>query len=278
MWAGRLWWRPNLRRPGDGECSHGPGRTVWGMGYISIDAADSPAEAYFAAPGEGAAPGVILYMDALGMRAQIGEMCERIAGWGYAVLAPNLFYREGTVAELAPREDMRTPEGRDAVIQVARPRIGRLTAERSAHDSDAYVRALEQLGEVRSGPVATVGFCMGARHAMYAAGRHPGTVALTAGFHGGGLVTDDADSPHRSIAGATAAFLFGHADNDPGMTPDNAATLDRALDDAGLEYQSAVYPGATHGYTMADTAMYDERSAERAFAELEEALRRHLPA
>lgn len=247
------------------------------MGYISIETADGSAEAYFAAPEAGAAPGVILYMDALGMRDQIQQMCERIASWGYAVLAPNVFYREGSVAELAPTADMRTPEGRDEVISAARPRIGRLTTERVESDIDAYVRALDSLGEVAPGPAATVGFCFGARHAIRTAGRHPDTIALAAGFHGGGLVTEDSDSPHLSIAHATAAFCFGHADNDPGMTPENAATLDRALDAAGLRYSSAIYPDAPHGYTMADTAMYDETSAERAFAEFKQALEQHLP-
>lgn len=248
------------------------------MGYISVETADGPAEAYLASAGEGAAPGVILYMDALGLRPQIAEMCERIAGWGYTVLAPNVFHREGSVAELAPRADMRTSEGRDEVIAAAKPRIGRLDTDRAERDVDAYVRALRSLAEVRDGRVATVGFCMGARLALRTAGRHPDSVALAAGFHGGGLVTSDSDSPHLAIASARAALLFGHADNDPGMTPDNAATLDAAARDAGLQCSSAIYPDAPHGYTMADTVMYQEQGAERAFAELREALGRHLPA
>ena len=246
------------------------------MGYISVETTDGPAEAYLASTGEGAAPGVILYMDALGLRPQIEQICERIAGWGYAVLAPNVFYREGSVAELAPRADMRTPEGRDEVIGAAKPRIGRLDTERAERDVDAYVRALHTLDEVREGAIATVGFCMGARLALRTAGRHP-EVALAAGFHGGGLVTDDSDSPHHSIASARAAFLFGHADNDPGMTAENAATLDSAARDAGLQCTSAFYPDAPHGYTMADTVMYQEQGAERAFAELRDALGSHLP-
>ena len=253
-------------------------RTVTPMGYISIEATDGPAEAYLAAAEEGAAPGVILYMDALGLRPQIAQMCERIAGWGYAVLAPNVFYREGWVAELAPSADMRTPEGRDEVIAAAKPRIGRLGTARAESDVDAYVHALGSLAEVRDGQVATVGFCMGARLALRTAGRHPDSVALAAGFHGGGLVTDTSDSPHLSIASSRAAFLFGHADKDPGMTPENVATLDAAARDAGLQCTSAIYPDAPHGFTMADTVMYQEQGAERAFAELREALGRHLPA
>ena len=40
-------------------------------------------------------------MDAFGLRPQIAEMTGRIAGWGYTVLAPNVFHRNGSVADLA---------------------------------------------------------------------------------------------------------------------------------------------------------------------------------
>jgi carboxymethylenebutenolidase len=49
------------------------------------------------------------------------------------------------------------------------------------------------------------------------------------------------------------------------MTPENIAALDQALDEAEVTYRSEVYEGAAHGYTMADTAMYDEAAAERHF-------------
>jgi carboxymethylenebutenolidase len=35
-----------------------------------------------------------------------------------------------------------------------------------------------------------------------------------------------------------------------------------------VSYTSAVYQGAPHGYTMADTSMYDEGASERHFTEL----------
>ena len=54
-----------------------------------------------------------------------------------------------------------------------------------------------------------------------------------AGFHGGGLVTDDPDSPHLRLPGARAEFVFGHADQDRSMTPEAVAALGRALADAG---------------------------------------------
>ncbi len=98
------------------------------------------------------------------------------------------------------------------------------------------------------------------------------------GFHGGGLVTDADDSPHLSIAGSTADYVFGHADHDRSMTPEHVAALEEALRAAGRPHLNEIYPDAPHGYTMADTSMYQEAGAERHFAELEGLLGAHAAA
>ena len=64
----------------------------------------------------------------------------------------------------------------------------------------------------------------------------------SAGFHGGGLVTDDADSPHAGLSRARAEFVFGHADQDRSMTPEAVERLGRALADAGLTATNEIYP------------------------------------
>ncbi|MEV8148634.1 dienelactone hydrolase family protein [Arthrobacter sp. NPDC080073] len=78
-------------------------------------------------------------------RDSFQEMAQSIADWGYVVLAPNVFYREGSVAELAPAVDISAQEGREAAGQAAFPRVGRLTPERrcrtSMHDQCVGVRA-----------------------------------------------------------------------------------------------------------------------------------------
>jgi carboxymethylenebutenolidase len=52
------------------------------------------------------------------------------------------------------------------------------------------------------------------------------------------------------------------------MTAEQIAELERALDAAGVSHRSEVYPGASHGYTMADTPAYDEAAADRHYKEL----------
>jgi carboxymethylenebutenolidase len=207
-------------------------------------------------------------MDAFGLRPRIEEMAQRIADWGYVVLAPNVFYREGSVADLAPVADMTTQEGRAEAGKLAFPRVGRLTADVALADIDAWIAALAALDGVAPGPIGTTGYCMGARLAVRTATAHPEAVAACGGFHGGGLATDAPDSPHLGLAAARARFVFGHADRDRSMDPEAVARLGEALSAAGLAASNAVYPGAAHGYTMADTSSYHEEATERHFREL----------
>ena len=237
---------------------------------IEIPAADGTAEALVARPstGTGPFPGVIFYMDAFGLRPRIQEMAQRIADWGYVVMAPNVFYREGKAAELAPSGDMTAQEGREAAGKAAFPRVGRLTSDKALPDIDAWVSALRALDSVAPGPIGTTGYCMGARLAVRTATSHPDDVAACGGFHAGGLVTDDPDSPHLELKNARAQFVFGHADHDRSMAPDAVARLGEALKDAGLEASNEIYEGAPHGYTMADTSAFHPEATERHFREL----------
>lgn len=211
---------------------------------LTISTENGVAEAIVATPPSGSGRGVLFFMDAFGLRPRIQDMVDEIASWGHVVLAPNVFYRDGSVAEVAPRGDLTTPEGRETFFQVAGPRIGHLTSDLAMSDNAAYLSALQSLPQVEDGPVGVVGFCMGTRLAMRAAGRHPDAVAACAGFHGGGLVTDAPDSPHLELATARAEFLFGNADKDGSMTPQNVADLSAALDRAGLIGVNEIYEGA----------------------------------
>ena len=61
---------------------------------LSLPVPDGSAEAALSAPDDAAAyPGVLLLMDALGLRPRLIDIAETIASWGYVVLAPNAFYR-----------------------------------------------------------------------------------------------------------------------------------------------------------------------------------------
>lgn len=243
---------------------------------ITISADATSIEDYLAAPADDRPhPGVLLCADAFGLRPQIAAMCDRIASWGYVVLAPHLFHRSGSVAELAPTKDLRDPDARAQAFAQAMPRIAELTVPRLAHDLPAYLATLRANDRANGSRVGVVGYCMGARLAVRAAGLDQDVVAV-GGFHGGGLVTDADDSPHASIAQSHAEYVFGHADRDRSMTPEQVAALGEALVAAGRPASNEIYPDAPHGYTMADTSSYQEEGAERHYRELHALLDRTL--
>lgn len=240
---------------------------------IDVTTEDGVADAYLARPDDERRPGVLLVMDAYGLRPQIERMADRIAAQGYVVLAPNVFYRAGRAPVLS-LEGLSDTAQHGALFDQIRPLMRELTPERIVSDGEAYLDRVEELGR---GPVAITGYCMGGRVAWRIAAAYPDRVAALAGFHVGGLVTDDDDSPHRSAGSLTAEVYLGFADNDRSATPEQIAELERALDAAGVTYRDEVYAGAAHGYTMADTPAYDEAAAERADGELFALIRRRLP-
>jgi carboxymethylenebutenolidase len=240
---------------------------------VDINTPDGVADAYLARPDDQPHPGVLFIMDAFGLRPTIGEMIDRIAGDGYVVLAPNVFYRAGR-APVRPTPDLSDPEQRTAFFQSLRPLIEQLTPDRLAADSAAYLDYLAAVA--RPAPVAITGYCMGARVGWRIAAAYPDRVAALAGFHAGGMATDAPDSPHHSASEVTAELYFGFADQDQSMTAEQIATFEQALDDAGARYRSEIYEGARHGYTMADTAAFHEPARERHFEDLGELLQRTL--
>ena len=240
---------------------------------VEIAMPEGVAGAYLSRPDDGSHPGVLFIMDAFGLRPTIEEMVDRIAAEGYVVLAPNVFYRAGR-SPVLPLPDLTDPEERGRFFQSLRPVMEELTPERIAADGAAYLDYLQ--GAAASGPVGITGYCMGARIGWRIAAAHPDRVAALAGFHAGGLVSDAPDSPHRSAGDLKAELYFGFADNDRNMTLEQIGELERTLEEAGARYRSEVYEGAAHGYTMADTAAYDETARERHFRELRALLERAL--
>jgi carboxymethylenebutenolidase len=243
---------------------------------IEIPTADGVAEAYVTSPGDGQYPPVLFYIDAIGLRPRIEEMADRIAGWGYTVMAPNVFYRDGTAAELAPTEDLRVPENREKFFGGVMGRVGAHTSDQALSDLEAYVAALQEQPTSKPGDIGVTGYCMGGRLALRAAGTRPDVVGAIGMFHAGGLVTDAADSPHRSAGSARAEVFAGHADKDHSNPVEAIATLNETFDEAGLTYTSEIFEGAPHGYTMSDTSMYDAAATERHFRELEALFARNL--
>ena len=103
---------------------------------------------------------------------------------------------------------------------------------------------------------------------MRTAAALPDRIGAGASFHGGGLVTDQPDSPHLLVPSMTAHYLFAIAENDDESEPEAKDVLREAFAEAGLPAEIEVYAGALHGWCPPDTQVYNEAQAERAWSRL----------
>jgi carboxymethylenebutenolidase len=223
---------------------------------LQIPTADGHADAFAALPdGGGRHPGVLMYADGFGIRPVLREMARELAGHGYYVLVPNLFYRHGPAPVIELPEHI-GEEVRSAVFAQLMPLIEAHTTERVLSDADAYLKFLTAQPEVSAGPCAVTGYCIGGLVATRTAAAHPGQVAALAAFHG----PVGADGPD-SFSKLTAEVHFGHAESD--LTPEALGELNKALDAAGVGYSSEIYPGTVHGFTMSDTDAFNPAAVQR---------------
>ena len=116
--------------------------------------------------------------------------------------------------------------------------------------------------------MGTMGYCMGGPFTMRTAAAVPDRIGAAASFHGGGLVTDQANSPHLLVPEMEAHYLFAIAANDDENQPEAKDVLRDAFAGAGLPAEIEVYAGAMHGWCPPDSTVYHEAQAERAWSRL----------
>jgi carboxymethylenebutenolidase len=234
---------------------------------LTIDAPEGSCSATLHTPeGEGPWPGVIMYADAGGVRDTFLSMADRLAGLGYAVLLPNIYYRSGEYAPFDMDTVFTVPEERARLGALASV----LTAPVISEDGAAYAAALLARPEVSGTAVGTTGYCLGGRQSMTVAGALGDTVAAAASFHGGSLaVPDDPNSPHHKAAGVRATVYVAGATNDNSFDAAQSALLDEALTGAGVTHTIETYP-AEHGFAVPDNPTYDAEAEERHYRAMAE--------
>ncbi|OBH14358.1 dienelactone hydrolase family protein [Mycobacterium sp. E3247] len=217
-------------------------------------------------------PGVVMYPDAGGVRDTFDQMATKLAGYGYTVLLPDVYYRSGDWAPF----DMATVFGDERERRRLFGMIGGLTPDKMASDAGAFFDYLAARAEVSGERFGVCGYCMGGRTSLVVAGRVPERVAAAASFHGGGLVTDTADSPHLLADRMRASVYVGGAKDDASFTREDAEQLEKALTAAGVRHTIEWYP-AGHGFAVPDNAPYDPAAAERHWQAMTEVFASALP-
>jgi len=217
-------------------------------------------------------PGIIFLTDIGGVRQSQRDMALRLAAEDYTVMMPNIFYRMGRVPVFA----FPLKFGEERTTQRIQELSGSLTPEAFDRDAPAYVDFMASQPSVATGPMGVVGYCFSGALAIRTAATSPDRIAAVASFHGGRLATDTPDSPHLLLGRIKAQLYFGHAIQDRSMPQEAIEKLNAALAAWGGRYESEVYEGAHHGWTVSDNPSYNRPQAERAFEKLKELFARTL--
>lgn len=240
---------------------------------VTITTADGTCDAFFAYPNSGKHPAVIIWADAFGLRPAVKDMARRLAASGYAVLAPNPFYR----VTKAPGIDSTNFSFSN---QADRAKLGSLmgsvTAPGAAEkDAEAFVAFLDKQASVDPRKKMGVqGYCMGGPLTVRTAAHLPARIGAGASFHGGGLVTNQPSSPHLLATKIKGRMYFGIASNDDTQQPEAKTVLKDTFAAAKVPAEIEVYQ-SLHGWCMVDMPaekdkpIYNKADAEKAWAKLE---------
>jgi len=230
---------------------------------VTVKTADGEAEAVLLhPPGKGPWPAVLIWPDIMGLRPVFREMGKRLAAQGYTVLVPNPFYRSAKVAAI--KGDFSDPEARKTLFgyRQAMVDVG------IDHDAEAYLAFLDAQPETDKKKKAGVqGYCMGGPLSFRTAAAVPNRIGAVGSFHGGGLTTDQPNSPHLLIPKTNAAYLVAVAKNDDAKDPQSKDILKAAFAAAKKTATVEVY-GGDHGWCVPGSQVYNEGEAERAWAAL----------
>ncbi len=231
---------------------------------VEVTTPDGQCDAFFVHPATGRHPGVILWPDAIGLRDAKKVMARRLAAEGYAVLVVNPYYRQVRAPLDLDFSAFRTPEGRQKIM----PYMASLTPEGLTSDAASHVAFLDAQDAVDTKRgIGTQGYCMGGAIAVRTAAAAPGRVKAAATFHGGNLVTDKSDSPHRLFGHTQAAYLIAIARDDDQKAPGDEDALRDAVKTAGRPAEIEVFAG-DHGWCVPDAPAYDQAEADRAWSRL----------
>lgn len=232
---------------------------------VMVPTAAGESDCYFVHPAAGAHAAVIVWPDIVSIRPAFRAMGKRLAESGYSVLVVNPYYRTHRGQIVPDGKTFRDPGIRDMLMPHARS----LSPETCVTDGKAYVDWLDAQASVdTSRKIGTTGYCMTGSYTMRLAAAIPDRIGAGGSFHGGGLATEEDDSPHLLASQMKAGFLIAIAENDDERRPEEKIRLREAFDAAGVSAEIEVYDDTLHGWCPPDSAVYNEEQAERAWNRL----------
>lgn len=234
---------------------------------VNVPTADGQMETFITHPEQdGPFAAVVLYMDVWGIREELFDIARRIATVGYCAAVPDFYYRQGRV-----RHAFHDAHGRMISLhslpeadrnKVTAP-LTKLSDTMVVADTGSLIRYLDAEAPVRSGPMGSVGYCMGGRHVVSVAAAFPDRFRASAGLHPTSLISDRPDSPHLRLNKLRGELYCGFAETDPYAPLSMIQELDGMLTGQSVGYRREIHQGAVHGYALPDRDIHHKPGANR---------------
>jgi carboxymethylenebutenolidase len=208
----------------------------------------------------GTSPVVLFLMDAPGKRPLLHRMAAVIAGHGYYVMLPNLYYRDTEAFEL----DFSSRESFERMSEL----MYRVSNRNVVADARALTRYAAADPAADASAVGVVGYCMSGPFSIHLAAEMADVVTCAASFYGVRLVVDRDESPHRGLPAITGEIYVAAAEFDDYVPLTMIDEFEAARASAGTRGRVEVYWGTHHGFAFDDRPAYDAVADDRHWHEL----------
>jgi carboxymethylenebutenolidase len=207
-------------------------------GEVKVKTADGEMPAYRAMPASGGPfPTILVVQEIFGVHEHIKDVCRRFAKLGYFAVAPELYARQASAAELS------TMEG-------ARAAMGRVPDKQVMSDLDATVAYAKASGKANTDKLGITGFCWGGRVVWQYAEHSPNLKAGVAwyGILTGPTTENRPNHPLDNVKDLKAPVLGLYGAADQSIPVDTVDKMRDACKAAGKSCELIVYPDTPHGF------------------------------
>ena len=194
------------------------------MEEIQVD--NGTMTAYLATPERGVGPGVLVLHAWWGLTDFFKNFCDRLAGEGFVVLAPDL-YHGATAATIDQAEHLSS-------------KLGRAQATKEVTAAADHLRSHPN---VKGDRFAMVGFSLGAYWGSWLVENRPSDIAAAVLFYG---------KRPGDYSGTQASFLGHFAERDEFESLPSVRKVEKQMRAAGKQVTFHIYPGTGHWFFEAD--------------------------
>ncbi len=229
------------------------------MPDITIEGPDGAFGAYLALPATTPAPGIVVAQEIFGVNQVMRDVCDWLAGEGYAACCPDIFWRIEPGIQLTDRTQ--------AEWQRAFELFGLFDADKGIEDLKATLAHLRGRPECH-GRVGSVGYCLGGMLAYLMATRSDADCNV--GYYGVGL-----DALLDEAGNITRPLLMHVASKDQFVPPEAQEKIRSGLS-GHAQVTLQVYEGQDHAFARVGGEHYDQAAAELANGRTLAHFSRHL--